>query len=138
MKPQTHFCVRGAGASPLVGSGSVPGLWVSGSQGDSWHRPGDPASHTARPALRCPLPRPAPLLPTGHLCVWPQLQSIASRPHLLTVHDFEQEGSAELDTVILKALVKGEGGGQPPAEARGRQAWGMVCPLGGSVAFYCR
>ncbi|XP_027993215.2 transient receptor potential cation channel subfamily M member 5 [Eptesicus fuscus] len=34
------------------------------------------------------------------------LQSIASRPHLLTVHDFEQEGSEELDTVILKALVK--------------------------------
>ncbi|KAM7086527.1 transient receptor potential cation channel subfamily M member 5 [Molossus nigricans] len=34
------------------------------------------------------------------------LQNIASRPHLLTVHDFEQEGSEELDTVILKALVK--------------------------------
>lgn len=90
------------------------------------------------PALPCAAHCPALLPPTGHLCVWPQLQSIASRPHLLTVHDFEQEGSAELDTVILKALVKGEGGGQPPAEARGRQAWGMVCPLGGSVAFYCR
>ncbi|XP_036284704.1 transient receptor potential cation channel subfamily M member 5 [Pipistrellus kuhlii] len=34
------------------------------------------------------------------------LQCIASHPHLLTVHDFEQEGSAELDTAILKALVK--------------------------------
>ncbi|XP_047630926.1 transient receptor potential cation channel subfamily M member 5 isoform X2 [Phacochoerus africanus] len=34
------------------------------------------------------------------------LQNIASHPHLLTVHDFEQEGSEELDTVILKALVK--------------------------------
>uniref|UniRef100_A0A4X1U7J4 Transient receptor potential cation channel subfamily M member 5 n=1 Tax=Sus scrofa TaxID=9823 RepID=A0A4X1U7J4_PIG len=35
-----------------------------------------------------------------------RLQNIASHPHLLTVHDFEQEGSEELDTVILKALVK--------------------------------
>nr|XP_031546978.1 LOW QUALITY PROTEIN: transient receptor potential cation channel subfamily M member 5 [Vicugna pacos] len=34
------------------------------------------------------------------------LQNITSHPHLLTVHDFEQEGSEELDTVILKALVK--------------------------------
>ncbi|KAB0376470.1 hypothetical protein FD755_010914 [Muntiacus reevesi] len=34
------------------------------------------------------------------------LQTIMSHPHLLTVHDFEQEGSEELDTVILKALVK--------------------------------
>ncbi|XP_054426648.1 transient receptor potential cation channel subfamily M member 5 [Pteronotus mesoamericanus] len=34
------------------------------------------------------------------------LQNIASHPHLLTVHDFEQEGSEGLDTVILKALVK--------------------------------
>ncbi|XP_053780560.1 transient receptor potential cation channel subfamily M member 5 isoform X1 [Desmodus rotundus] len=34
------------------------------------------------------------------------LQSITSHPHLLTVHDFEQEGSEGLDTVILKALVK--------------------------------
>ncbi|KAM5248480.1 transient receptor potential cation channel subfamily M member 5 [Ctenodactylus gundi] len=34
------------------------------------------------------------------------LQHIASHPHLLTVHDFEQEGSEDLDTVILKALVK--------------------------------
>ncbi|XP_066234344.1 transient receptor potential cation channel subfamily M member 5 [Saccopteryx leptura] len=34
------------------------------------------------------------------------LQNISSHPHLLTVHDFEQEGSEELDTVILKALVK--------------------------------
>ncbi|XP_006861093.1 PREDICTED: transient receptor potential cation channel subfamily M member 5 [Chrysochloris asiatica] len=34
------------------------------------------------------------------------LQTIAVHPHLLTVYDFEQEGSEELDTVILKALVK--------------------------------
>ncbi|XP_021568092.1 transient receptor potential cation channel subfamily M member 5, partial [Carlito syrichta] len=34
------------------------------------------------------------------------LQDITSHPHLLTVYDFEQEGSEELDTVILKALVK--------------------------------
>ncbi|XP_054553520.1 transient receptor potential cation channel subfamily M member 5 [Talpa occidentalis] len=34
------------------------------------------------------------------------LQTITSHQHLLTVYDFEQEGSEELDTVILKALVK--------------------------------
>ncbi|XP_025057921.1 transient receptor potential cation channel subfamily M member 5 [Alligator sinensis] len=34
------------------------------------------------------------------------IQNIISQQHLLTVHDFEQEGSEELDTVILKALVK--------------------------------
>ncbi|ELW71928.1 Transient receptor potential cation channel subfamily M member 5 [Tupaia chinensis] len=34
------------------------------------------------------------------------LQNIAAHEHLLTVYDFEQEGSDELDTVILKALVK--------------------------------
>ncbi|XP_058160944.1 transient receptor potential cation channel subfamily M member 5 isoform X1 [Dasypus novemcinctus] len=34
------------------------------------------------------------------------LQNIMSHPHLLTVYDFEQEGSEELDTVILKALLK--------------------------------
>ncbi|XP_068832373.1 transient receptor potential cation channel subfamily M member 5 [Capricornis sumatraensis] len=34
------------------------------------------------------------------------LQTIVAHRHLLTVHDFEQEGSEELDTVILKALVK--------------------------------
>ncbi|XP_047375578.1 transient receptor potential cation channel subfamily M member 5 [Sciurus carolinensis] len=34
------------------------------------------------------------------------LQNITSHPHLLTVYDFEQEGSEDLDTVILKALVK--------------------------------
>ncbi|XP_053058733.1 transient receptor potential cation channel subfamily M member 5 isoform X1 [Acinonyx jubatus] len=38
---------------------------------------------------------------------WTQLlQNITSHPHLLTVHDFEQEGSEELDTIILKALIK--------------------------------
>ncbi|KAM4846622.1 transient receptor potential cation channel subfamily M member 5 [Thomomys bottae] len=38
---------------------------------------------------------------------WTQLlQHIATYPHLLTVYDFEQEGSEGLDTVILKALVK--------------------------------
>lgn len=59
--------------------------------------------------------------PQGHLRAFvlvSQLQNITSHPHLLTVHDFEQEGSEELDTVILKALVKGESprwrwGGQP-------------------------
>ncbi|XP_043827966.1 transient receptor potential cation channel subfamily M member 5 [Dromiciops gliroides] len=34
------------------------------------------------------------------------LQAITAQQHLLTIHDFEQEGSEELDTVILKALVK--------------------------------
>ncbi|XP_049748802.1 transient receptor potential cation channel subfamily M member 5 [Elephas maximus indicus] len=34
------------------------------------------------------------------------LQTITAHPHLLTVYNFEQEGSEELDTVILKALVK--------------------------------
>lgn len=40
----------------------------------------------------------------------PQLQDITLYPHLLTVHSFEREGSEGLDTVILKALVKGEAG----------------------------
>lgn len=40
-----------------------------------------------------------------------QLQVVTAHPHLITVYDFEQEGSEELDTVILKALVKGEHGG---------------------------
>lgn len=60
-----------------------------------------------------PAPAPAPVLaeaaPSG-LCCGAQLQNITSHQHLLTVYDFEQEGSEELDTVILKALVKGEGG----------------------------
>ncbi|XP_006893434.1 PREDICTED: transient receptor potential cation channel subfamily M member 5 [Elephantulus edwardii] len=34
------------------------------------------------------------------------LQTITRQQHLLTVYDFEQDGSEELDTVILKALVK--------------------------------
>uniref|UniRef100_A0ACB8G2Y0 Transient receptor putative cation channel sub M member 5 n=1 Tax=Sphaerodactylus townsendi TaxID=933632 RepID=A0ACB8G2Y0_9SAUR len=34
------------------------------------------------------------------------IQNIIAHQHLLTVHGFEQEGSEELDTVILKALVK--------------------------------
>ncbi|XP_013913599.1 PREDICTED: transient receptor potential cation channel subfamily M member 5 isoform X1 [Thamnophis sirtalis] len=34
------------------------------------------------------------------------IQSIITQEQLLTIHDFEQEGSEELDTVILKALVK--------------------------------
>uniref|UniRef100_A0A8D2IVQ7 Transient receptor potential cation channel subfamily M member 5 n=1 Tax=Varanus komodoensis TaxID=61221 RepID=A0A8D2IVQ7_VARKO len=34
------------------------------------------------------------------------IQSIVAQQQLLTVHNFEQEGSEELDTVILKALVK--------------------------------
>lgn len=47
-----------------------------------------------------------------------QLQNITGHPHLLTVHDFEQEGTEELDTVILKALVKGE---------RPGRVWGDRC-----------
>ncbi|KFP82076.1 Transient receptor potential cation channel subfamily M member 5, partial [Apaloderma vittatum] len=34
------------------------------------------------------------------------IQNIISHHHLLTVHNFEQDSSEELDTVILKALVK--------------------------------
>lgn len=49
-----------------------------------------------------------------------QLQNITSHPHLLTVHDFEQEGSEELDTIILKALIKGEGAGAGVS-------WGASC-----------
>lgn len=38
---------------------------------------------------------------------WTELmRAIAAHQHLLTVYDFEREGSEELDTVILKALVK--------------------------------
>lgn len=36
-----------------------------------------------------------------------QIQKILDHGHLLTVHDPEQE-SSDLDTVILKALVKGK------------------------------
>lgn len=36
-----------------------------------------------------------------------QIQNIISHQHLLTLHNFEQDDS-ELDTVILKALVKGK------------------------------
>ncbi|KAK1335333.1 LOW QUALITY PROTEIN: hypothetical protein QTO34_003119 [Cnephaeus nilssonii] len=60
---------------------------------------------------------------------WTKLmQSIASHPHLLTVHDFEQEGSAELDTVILKALVKEPqpGGAGLPGRAQAGVAWDRV------------
>ncbi|NXH18229.1 TRPM5 protein, partial [Bucco capensis] len=34
------------------------------------------------------------------------IQNIISHQHLLTLHNFEQDGSEELDTLILKALVK--------------------------------
>ncbi|NXN14320.1 TRPM5 protein, partial [Indicator maculatus] len=34
------------------------------------------------------------------------IQNILSQQHLITLHNFEQDGSEELDTVILKALVK--------------------------------
>ncbi|NXY89065.1 TRPM5 protein, partial [Alcedo cyanopectus] len=34
------------------------------------------------------------------------IQTIISHQHLLTLHNFEQDSSEELDTVILKALVK--------------------------------
>ncbi|XP_043914863.1 transient receptor potential cation channel subfamily M member 5 [Protopterus annectens] len=38
---------------------------------------------------------------------WTELiQNIMEKQHLLTIHDLEQEGSEELDTVILKGLVK--------------------------------
>lgn len=60
--------------------------------------------------------------PRGHLRAFvlgSQLQTIVAHRHLLTVHDFEQEGSEELDTVILKALVKGEAGPRLPGP-RGR------------------
>lgn len=65
-------------------------------------------------------PTPAPGATSWPLSWCPQLQNITSHPHLLTVHDFEQEGSEELDTVILKALVKGEGlaGWTPPGRPR--------------------
>ncbi|KAM5317908.1 LOW QUALITY PROTEIN: transient receptor potential cation channel subfamily M member 5 [Glossophaga mutica] len=50
---------------------------------------------------------PSESFPWEDVLHWTELlQSITSHPHLLTVHDFEQEGSEELDTVILKALVK--------------------------------
>uniref|UniRef100_H3A629 Transient receptor potential cation channel subfamily M member 5 n=1 Tax=Latimeria chalumnae TaxID=7897 RepID=H3A629_LATCH len=41
------------------------------------------------------------------ILTWTELiKNIVAQQHLLTVHDLEQEGSEELDTVILKALVK--------------------------------
>ncbi|XP_045677007.1 transient receptor potential cation channel subfamily M member 5 [Phyllostomus hastatus] len=50
---------------------------------------------------------PSEHFPWEDVLHWTELlQSITAHPHLLTVHDFEQEGSGELDTVILKALVK--------------------------------
>lgn len=86
--------------------------------------------------------------PRGHLRAFvlgSQLQTIMSHPHLLTVHDFEQEGSEELDTVILKVLVKGEArpcqrralgrGGWPASPARGgphpRASASRACAWGG-------
>nr|KAF6468446.1 transient receptor potential cation channel subfamily M member 5 [Rousettus aegyptiacus] len=50
---------------------------------------------------------PGEHFPWEDIVRWTELlQNIASHSHLLTVYDFEQEGSEELDTVILKALVK--------------------------------
>ena len=133
-----------------------------GGQGGGWPAPWGPADSvwTGR-RLACSLGGrgggwPAPWvdgaaagLPRGRLRAFilvPQLQNIASHPHLLTVHDFEQEGSEELDTVILKALVKGEarpparGGpwGGPASPARGdphalplpRSSWGLCLGQG--------
>lgn len=61
------------------------------------------------------------------LVLCPQLQNITSYPHLLTVHDFEQDSSEDLETVILKALVKGEGLAAHPQEglprAPGKAGW---------------
>lgn len=72
--------------------------------------------------------------PQGHLRAFvlvSQLQNITAHPHLLTVHDFEQEGSEELDTVILKALVKGEGlGGGGVAGRRSPWPWALCLAWG--------
>lgn len=54
-----------------------------------------------------------------------QLQVVTAHPHLITVYDFEQEGSEELDTVILKALVKGEHGEGGTGTAREWGLWGQ-------------
>ncbi|XP_036867592.2 transient receptor potential cation channel subfamily M member 5 isoform X3 [Manis javanica] len=63
---------------------------------------------------------------------WTQLlQNITSYPHLLTVHDFEQDSSEELEAVILKALVKACKSHSQRAqdyldELRLAMAWGRV------------
>ncbi|XP_053514216.1 transient receptor potential cation channel subfamily M member 5 [Artibeus jamaicensis] len=50
---------------------------------------------------------PSEHFPWEDILHWTELlQNITSHPHLLTVHDLEPEGSEELDTVILRALVK--------------------------------
>lgn len=107
-----------------------------------WHSVWGPWGHT-----RLPCPR-------GHLRAFvlgSQLQTIMSHPYLLTVHDFEQEGSEELDTVILKALVKGEArpclrralgrGGWPTSPARGgphpRDSASRACAWGAALCCEC-
>ncbi|XP_044540607.1 transient receptor potential cation channel subfamily M member 5-like, partial [Gracilinanus agilis] len=50
---------------------------------------------------------PSELFSRDDVLHWTELlQAVAAQQHLLTVHDFEQDGSEELDTIILKALVK--------------------------------
>ncbi|KAK2099879.1 hypothetical protein P7K49_021227 [Saguinus oedipus] len=78
--------------------------WAVGTQAAGWH------SLTCGHCLCLHWCRPWPAPARLGLCSGTQLQNIASHPHLFTVYDFEQEGSEELDTVILKTLVKGEGG----------------------------
>ena len=93
------------------------------------------------PALRVGLPWaqgtagwPSGWGPCSHLRAFvlgSQLQTIMSHRHLLTVHDFEQEGSEELDTVILKALVKGGAGPRlpgPPGRHRAGEGGGAAPP----------
>lgn len=85
----------GPGSKAPVGGGAAPGPEGGGRAG--------------RQAGARPTPGVRPACGATSCVLAPQLQNIASHSHLLTVHDFEQEGSEELDTVILKALVKGEG-----------------------------
>nr|XP_023397354.1 LOW QUALITY PROTEIN: transient receptor potential cation channel subfamily M member 5 [Loxodonta africana] len=58
------------------------------------------------------------------------LQTITAHPHLLTVYNFEQEGSEELDTVILKALVKA-------CKSHSQQAQNYLDELKLAVAWDC-
>ncbi|NWX55265.1 TRPM5 protein, partial [Promerops cafer] len=50
---------------------------------------------------------PAESFSQNDIIQWTEtIKNIISYQHLLTLHNFEQDGSEELDTVILKALVK--------------------------------
>lgn len=102
---------------PVRGAAPIPGWGWPGRRSPRRLPTDGPRPVAAKPRARsCPGPArgaapppPRPARGATLRVLLSQLQNIASHSHLLTVYDFEQEGSEELDTVILKALVKGEG-----------------------------